>query len=303
MSNKTPDTYELAALATITRWRDAKPDWGTRVMSRPGQAAAMAAQKMVPVSALRAALQGLERAAGYVAGRKDVLKVAGVESVAEIAALPLPQCDALARRVTRRGQVLGGAGGAVFGVAGAAGMVADIPALLTLALRTIHRTAYCYGEDWLLPQHRSKVIGVFALASANSLEEKQSAWEALQHGNELLDSAWRDGVERVAERELAKEATQFSLTTLASRIGANLGQRKAFGVVPVLGAVIGSAINAGYIHDIGKVARYVMQDQWLQRRYPALDRAAITADGQPPRARKIARKRHKVIAAKAAPAD
>lgn len=261
------DEYERARLDEILAWRDAQPDWGTRVMARPGQAAAMAAQRLVPVSALRAALAGLERAAGRVASRRDVLRDAGAETLAEIDALSLPQCDALARRVARRGLILGGAGGAVFGVAGAAGMVADVPALLTLALRTIHRTAYCYGEDWLLPEHRALPIGVFALASANSLEEKQSAWAALQQGTALLDSAWRDGVERVAERELAKEATQFSLQTLATRISSHLGTRKAAGTVPLLGAVIGGAINAGYIHDIGKVARYVMQDRWLHRRH------------------------------------
>jgi hypothetical protein len=270
MNATTPDDYERARLDEIHAWREAPPDWGTRVMARPGQAAALAAQRLVPISALRTALTGLERAAGRVAGRRDVLRDAGADSLADLEKLTLPQCDALARRVARRGLVLGGAGGAVFGIAGAAGMVADVPALLTLALRTIHRTAYCYGEDWLLPEQRSLPIGVFALASANSLEEKQSAWLALRQGNELLDSAWRDGVERVAERELAKEATQFSLQTLASRIGMHIGSRKSAGSVPLIGAVIGGAINAGYIHDIGKVARYVMQDRWLRRRYPRL---------------------------------
>lgn len=267
MDSTALDDYERTRLEEIRAWREAPPDWGTRVMARPGQAAAMAAQRLVPVSALRAALIGIERAAGRVAGRRDVLREAGVATLEEVAQLSLPQCDALARRVARRGLLLGGAGGAVFGVAGAAGLIADVPALLALALRTIHRTAYCYGEDWLAEGQRALPIGVFALASANSLEEKQAAWEALQDGSELLDSAWRDGVERVAERELAKEATQFSLQTLASRVGAHVGSRKTAGSLPLLGAAIGGAINAGYIHDIGKVARYVMQDRWLRRRH------------------------------------
>lgn len=273
------DTYERGQLDEILAWRDAAPDWGTRVMSRPGQIAAMAAQRLVPVTALRAALSGLERAAGRVAGRSDVLRAAGSLTLAEIAELPLSQCDALARRVVRRGVVLGGAGGAVFGVAGAAGMVLDVPALLTLALRTIHRTAYCYGEDWLEPPLRALPIGVFALASANTLDEKRAAWTALREGTELLDAAWRDGVERVTERELAKEATQFSLQTLASRIGMNLGSRKAAGAVPLMGAVIGGTINAGYIHDIGKVARYVMQDRWLRRHRPGALALASLPEG------------------------
>lgn len=278
MNISTLDEYERARLEEIVAWREATPDWGTRVMSRPGQIAAMAAQRLVPVSALRTALTRLERTAGRVAGRKDVLREAGVATLEEVSQLPLPRCDALARRVARHGWVLGGAGGAVFGVAGGVGLVLDVPALLTLALRTIHRTAYCYGEDWLTPPLRSLPIGVFALASANTLEEKQSAWEALQVGGELLDSAWRDGVERITERELAKEATQFSLQTLAGRIGLQLGSRKAGGTIPLLGAVIGGSVNAGYINDIGKVARYVMQDRWLRRHHAtALPSASVTA--------------------------
>src|SRR3546814_1921231 len=82
---------------------------------------------------------------------------------------------------------LGVSGGALFGLAGAPGMAADIPTLLALALRTIHRTAYCYGEDWRAPERRGLAIGVFALASANTLEEKQAGWEARseEHTSEL----------------------------------------------------------------------------------------------------------------------
>ncbi len=260
--------YERARADEIQGWCVAPPGWGTRLMARPGKSAALAAQRLVPVDFLRAALKGLERAAGRVAGRRDVLRVAGVASLAELADKPLHECDVLAQRIARRGLILGGAGGAVFGVAGAAGLAADVPTLLALALRTIHRTAFCYGEDWLEEPNRALPIGVFALASANSLEEKRVAWTALRDGSELLDSAWRDGVERVAERELAKEATQFSLQTLAGRIGAQLGTRKAAGAAPVIGAVIGGAVNASYIGEIGRVSRYVMQDRWLRRHYP-----------------------------------
>lgn len=258
--------YERQRRDEIGRWLEAPPDWGTRLMSGPGQMAAAAAQQLVPVNLLRASLRMLDRAAGRLSGPGDVLRWAGVVALADVGGLPLREADQFARRVERRAMLLAGSSGAALGVGGALGMVADIPALLTLALRTIHRTAYCYGEDWQAGHGGGLAIGVFALASANSRDEKQAAWAALRGDQELLDAAWRDGVERVAERELAKDAAQFSLQTLARRIGAHIGTRKSLGVAPVIGAVVGGAINAGYIHDIATVARYVLQDRWLRQR-------------------------------------
>ncbi|MEQ1440390.1 EcsC family protein [Fontimonas sp. SYSU GA230001] len=265
--------YERQRRDEIRRWLAAPPDWGTRTMSVPGRIAAAAAQRLVPVAALRASLRALDRTAGHLAGPGDVLRWAGVDTLDALAALPLRDADRLARRVERRSMLLAGSSGALLGIGGAVGMVADIPALLTLALRTIHRSAYCYGEDWQAEHGGGLAIGVFALASANSLDEKQAAWAALRSGQALLDAAWRDGVERVAERELTKDATQFSLQTLARRIGAHVGTRKSLGVAPVIGAVVGGAVNAGYIHDVATVARYVLQDRWLRRRHPGADAA------------------------------
>ncbi len=260
-----PDPYVQERRDEIQRWLAAPPDWGTRLMAKPGRVAANAASQLVPISVLRGSLRALERTAGRVSDSRSVLRWAGVASLDALSGWPLRSCDQLATRIERRAMMLGGTSGAAFGIGGAAGMVADVPTLLTLALRTIHRTAYCYGEDWQREENRGMVIGVFALASANSIEEKQAAWYALQSGRALLDAAWRDGVERVAERELAKDAAQFSLQTLAARISGSLGKRKAAGVVPVIGAVIGGAVNASYLHDVALVARRVLQDRWMRR--------------------------------------
>src|SRR3546814_14944069 len=104
-------------------------------------------------------------------------------------------------------------------------MAADIPTLLALALRTIHRTAYCYGEDWRAPERRGLAIGVFALAPANTLEEKQAGWEAWCDSADLFAEAWRDGVDRAAERPLAKGAWTLRIKSRADRIGFNMARR------------------------------------------------------------------------------
>lgn len=251
--------YEQAVRDDILRWRDTAPSWGTRLLAKPAGGAARAVQAMVPVEALRTALEKANQLALRLDDRATILRKAGVVDERALALRDLEQCDALAKAISRKAMLLGGAGGAAFGIAGAAGMVLDIPALLTLALRTIHRTGFCYGEGMADPERARLAIGIFALASANSMDEKQSALRALATGDNVVDDAWRDGIERVAEREMAKEATVFSLQTLASRVGMHMGARKGAGVVPLLGAIVGSSMNAWYVHDVSQTARRVFQ--------------------------------------------
>jgi hypothetical protein len=260
--------YERQVLKEIRAWQAEPPSWGTRLLAKPGAKVAEAMQALVPTRALRAALTGADRLGRKLSDERSILKRAGVASLAALRQEPLEACDRLARTVSRRATALGGAAGAVFGIAGAAGLIADVPALLTLAMRTIHRIGLCYGEEPDDGVERRLAVAVFALVSANSAGEKQAALNALQRNEALLDVAWREGVERVTERQLAKEATTYSLQNLARAIGLNLGKRKAAGVVPVVGAAVGGAVNAWYLADVAQAARCVFQERWLRERYP-----------------------------------
>lgn len=259
--------YEQQQLKRLRRWQAQKPDWGTRLLAKPTGVAGKVVQKLVPVSAIQAALKGFNNVAMKLSSERALLQAAGVDEIKQLRNQPLEGCDRLALREQRQAMAMAGASGAVFGVAGAAGLVADVPTLLTLVMRTIHRTGLCYGEQ----PARELIIGIFALASANSADEKATALAALDSELAGMDhAAARDGLERAAEREMAKEAAVFSLTTLAQRVGVNLGQRKAAGSVPVLGAVIGSAVNAWYVRDVAQIAQRVFQERWLNAKYPDL---------------------------------
>ncbi|HUR39599.1 MAG TPA: EcsC family protein [Verrucomicrobiae bacterium] len=260
--------YEQKVLKAIRAWEAEEPGWGTRLLAKPGSKVAQMVQVVVPPAAVRAALLGADKLGRKLSDERSILKRAGVDTLADLRIGELEACDRLAKTVSRRATTLGGATGAIFGVAGAAGLVADIPTLLTLALRTVHRIGFCYGEQGGAEDERRTGIAIFALVSANSAEEKRRALAALRGGDAALDAAWRDGVERVAERELAKEATVYSLQNLARTIGVNLGRRKAAGAIPVLGAAVGGAVNAWYLSDVAQVARHVFQERWLAARYP-----------------------------------
>lgn len=261
------NAYEQKQWRKLHRWKSQKPDWGTRMLATPTGMAGAAVQKLVPASAIRAALNGLNNVAFKLSSESSLIKAAAVSSISELQQQPLEVCDRLAQIERRRAMAMAGAGGAAFGVFGAAGLAADVPTLLVLAMRTIHRAGLCYGEQ----ADRKLIIGIFSLASANTAEEKQSALSALESELEDMDhAAARDGLERAAERELAKEAAVFSLQTLARRVGVNLGKRKLAGGLPVLGAVVGSAVNLWYMRDVAQIAQRVFQERWLRKRYPEL---------------------------------
>ena len=259
--------YEQKTLRELRAWQAQPPGWGTRLLAKPGSKVAEVVQILVPTTALRSALAGSDRLGRRLVDRRSILKRAGVAEISQLRQRSLEANDTLATSVTRRALALAGASGAAFGLAGAFGFAADIPTLLTLAFRTIHRVGLCYGEDPAADDARQLGIGVFALVSANSMDEKQLALNVLHaQVGELSEAAWRDGIERVTERELAKEATVYSLQNLARAIGLNLGRRKAAGSIPVLGAVVGGAVNAWYINDVAQTARYVFHSRWLQKK-------------------------------------
>jgi hypothetical protein len=260
--------YERKALERIRAWQAEAPGWGARLMAKPGSKVAEVVQVLVPTTALRAALGGADRLGRKLSDERSILKRGNAADLRALREQPLESLDKLSRTVSRRALALGGVTGAVFGVAGAAGLVADVPALLTLAMRTIHRTGLCYGEKPALDHERSLALGIFALVSANSADEKLLALQAVRTGAEQFEAAWRDGVERVTERELAKEATVYSLQNLARAIGLNLGKRKAAGSIPIVGAAVGAAVNAWYLADVAQAARYTFQERWLRERHP-----------------------------------
>lgn len=261
------EAYAEARLAEIRRWCDTEPEALSRVFGRALSPAARAVQQAIPDAWLRAALDGVRGASSRLADQRSVLRAAGVDTLAALRDGPLARCDRAAATIARRGTWLAGGSGALFGIAGAAGLVADVPTLLMQAFRVIHRTGLSYGEDCAEPALARLPITIFALASANTLAEKQAALRALALDQTVAAAALRDGLERAAERELAKEAAAYSIRNVSAAITRRLGLAKAGGAVPLVGALVGGAVNAWYLNEVATAARIAFQLRWLARRH------------------------------------
>jgi hypothetical protein len=116
---------------------------------------------------------------------------------------------------------------------------------------------YCHGES----PSPALLAALFALASADTEAEKRAAWnQALTLPSdtiapaEMLEAALRDGLERAAERELAKQALNSSFQKLATVLVQRLGSRKVAGILPVLGAAVGGAVNIRFMYRLGEAA-------------------------------------------------
>ncbi|MDP3294383.1 MAG: EcsC family protein [Nevskia sp.] len=264
-----PSSYEIDQLKRISAWRDAPPDQLTRFFDRALAPAAQVAQKAIPADWLRTALNGVQHGSSRLANRRALLRKAGVTALEELHEGSLEGRDLHAGKVGRHGAALAGGSGALFGVVGAVGLVADVPTLLVQAFRVIHRIGLCYGEDCADAELKHLPVAIFALASTSSLAEKQAALQVLERDAEADSAAIREGLERAAERELAKEAAVYSISNLAQAITRRLGLAKAGSTLPLLGALVGGAVNAWYLNEVATAARIAFQLRWLRRRYGA----------------------------------
>ena len=265
-----PSSYEREQFERIIDWQLRQPDIATRLLARGTGPASHVLQSIVPTVALRMALDTVQAAARRLSNQRSVLRRAGVSELADLARGPLERSDRLARQVARRSMLMASGTGALFGAAGGLGLVVDVPSLLVIAFRSIHRVGLCYGEDCLESGQRRLPLAIFALASSNTMEEKQEAFAAIQQDLLLQGPALRGGVERTARRELVKETATVSLNRVARQVGTHLGWRKAAESLPLAGALVGGSVNAWYLHDVARTARFAFQLRWLEGRYPHL---------------------------------
>ena len=253
----TPNSDD-ALLAELIAWRDApaKPD--LRGLPTVNVPVLGKLRKYTPAGGAQRTLAAAYNTAVRLSQPQSLLRQAKVDALPALRERSLVDCDAQARSVARQSGWLAGGSGAALGLAGVAGLVADAPALLLLALRALVRIGYCYGES----PSPALVAALFALASADTEDEKRLAWKAALTATagsgvdaDVSDAAIRDGLERAAEREFAKQALAGSLQKLALTLVQRLGLKKSAGLLPVLGAAVGGAVNIRFLFLLSQSAR------------------------------------------------
>jgi hypothetical protein len=150
--------------------------------------------------------------------------------------------------------------GAVGGAAGLAGLVVELPLSTVVMLRSIADHARAQGEDLSLVETRLECLSVFAYGSRSGADDAaDSAYFAVRAalGRAISQAAehaaGRGGAAALADR--SAPAVVRLLSRIAQRFGANVTDKAAAQLVPVLGAAGGAAVNAIFVDHYQATAR------------------------------------------------
>jgi uncharacterized protein (DUF697 family) len=256
--------YEAEQRERIEAWKAEEPGVVSKAVGILTSPLAWVAQKALPEAAIHGALDASNTLARYLADIDDVLREAKVASVEELRGLELERLDALADRTHNWAVGIAATEGAATGALGLPGMVADIPVVITLALRTIHKVGACYGFRAKDEQDAQFIYGILSASGANSMKEKVASLGVLRSLQvALMKQTWKAMNQKALGAKLSQEGGVIALRNLAKQLGVNLTKRKALAVVPAIGALVGGSANGWWLKEVGWAARRSFQERWL----------------------------------------
>jgi uncharacterized protein (DUF697 family) len=253
----------------IEAWKNEEPGVVSKAFGIVIEPLAWLVRKVVPEAAVRGVLDMSNAAARWMSDSSDICRDAEVKSINELKNKDLELSDKLANEVHNWAIGVGVGEGAATGAFGILGAPADVPAIITLALRTIHKIGKCYGYECDNDVESKFVYGVLAASGANSIEEKVAALAALKVVQQTLSKmTWKKMTEKAAEaaikNQLGKEGAIIGIKNLAKQLGINITKRRALAAIPFIGAAIGGSVNGWYIKEVGWAARHSFQERWLR---------------------------------------
>lgn len=243
------DLYIENQIREIIEWENQEPSVVEKGLSKLMGWSSFTA-KVIPEAIVQEAISRACDLGKMMTGKKDILREANVKSIEELQHKDLRLSDTLADSVHNWAIGIAGSEGLATGIGGTATMIADIGIVITLAFRSIHKIAMCYGYEVNTDAEKKFVLDILSVSSANTLRERKEALIALRS--------------RIMQRKMMEELLMSSLIKkLAKQLGINLTKRKAMQLIPVVGAGIGAAVNASYMRDVIWSARRTYQKRWI----------------------------------------
>ena len=241
------DTYRKAGPAAFPR--------AVRSLSRP---IGFLTNRLIPADVIEVAI----RSADWVASG-SIRKATIQHDFSDIDA-----CEEAVAEVRRWALGYAVTGGGAAGAFGALGLALDVPATITLALRTVRLIGLCYGFGADTDAERVHILDVLQLAGANSVKEKSEAIERLSKDRADFDGTdWQKIVQLTGQTSGSMAATR----RVAATLGVNLSTRKVAQLAPVVGAAVGAGVNAAFLNDVAAAARFAYRERWLQTNEGIID--------------------------------
>jgi len=235
--------YEAARVREIAAWKNTRVSRLTEVIDTVTAPVTWLVGHFIPRKAVTRVVTSME----WVAHRSDpineVLKAAGVDSLAALRDGRLEECDALASMFTARAERFAVVESAASGFGGP---LFHVPAQLIAALRSITRIGHCYGYELDDEVGHGVVLDVLEIATLDSLAERQQLIERLHEALDRHERAVPGGED------------------LLHRTSRNLIAEEAVDLIPVVGTAVSFLFDSQFMHAIDEAARRVFQERWLR---------------------------------------
>lgn len=257
-------SYEYNEYEQIIKWQNEEPSVVSQTINGVLKPVSWLIGKIVPPKAIQGALTAFDGLADLLTDSDDIKRDGGVNNVEELRHKDLQLSDKLANNVHNWAYGIAATEGVVTGAMGLPGLIADIPSLITMSLRVIHKIGLCYGYDCITQTDKKFVYSILSTAGSNSVKEKAASISTLHAINKTVAKVtWKKMAEKAAENKFGIEALILAIKQLAKQLEINITKRKALQSIPFLGAGIGAALNIAFINDVAWAARRAYQERWL----------------------------------------
>jgi hypothetical protein len=207
----------------------------------------------------------LQNSRSYEETKKRVISHARIfnpqiTEVEELQNLPIEQLDYLAEQLMAKQRLLAFGQGGLTGMGGTFLLIADLPALAVIQLRSLQHLALVYGYDVRRPIEMVNLLKLFYVATL------PKAYQALE---------WKKLVEAVEEQDLdhvfyqgddsiLQEASLEQLTNqLAKSFVITMLRKKLIQGVPFVGMAVGAGMNYRFSQQVIEIGQHFYQKRRL----------------------------------------
>jgi len=279
------NSSELQILDNVAEWKADAPSFLNRATDTVSKPISWLADKLTPESVKSSAggvveniVEKLQDMSQLTVDKGEVLKATrefeiDVQTVVELRKATIHDLDHVSQQFIDNNTRMGALSGAGTGLIGWPGLVADLPTIFMLSMRTIHQVGLCYGFDAeaIADEESAEAVRAYELeymmrvfkvaTSADRVQKLKALGELKDFENGRAEVVGIGG--EFASRQLGKQATSYVSRVIIKEIIERTITKKAVGLVPGLGAVFSAGFNYVYLRDVGDAAFMLYRERFL----------------------------------------
>jgi|GEM_PF-2423110 len=280
------NSSELKILDEIAEWKGEGPGFlnrATEFMSRP---LSWVTKTLVPDN-VKGAMQGISEkiteklrdASEWTVDKNEVLRATrefeiDSDTIVSLKKASIHDLDHVSERFMQENIRYATVTGLGTGLAGWPGLIADLPTLFMISLRSIYQTSLCYGFDPEAGKEEDAtrqrdyelgyMLRIFKVATAANVGSKQKALAELKD----FEMQQENGIyKEVGTDYTTKHFSRNTMLWVSPRIIKEIVEqiilRKATALVPGLGALFNAGFNYMYLKDVGDSAFMLYRERFL----------------------------------------